>query len=192
MEQTPTLTKTNGIGTRLKRSSKHLKQVNALAITAILIAIGLVLDRFLRVQITPEIRIGLGFIASGLIGMMFGPVMGGVAGLISDLLSAIISLTGAFFPGFTLSAILGGVFYGAFLYQHKFTFWRVLLAKAFINVFINIGLNSVWVGIMTGKAVYVLIGARIAKNLILLPIEAILLYIVGKFVLQMYKRVKLK
>ncbi len=173
---------------RFKQSKDHLREVNSLAVVGILIALSLVLNRFAKVQLSPELQISFGFLASGAIGLLFGPVIGGIAGFITDILGFYIAPTGSFFPGFTLNAILSGMIYGSCLYRYKFTFIRVLITKAIINVFINIGLNSLWISIMTGKAVYLLMGARVVKNLILLPIEAVMLYLIGKIILKVYSR----
>ena len=49
--------------------------------------------------------------------------------------------------------------------------------KYIANVFINILLNTVWLSILYGKAFSVLVVPRITKNLIALPIEVIILFL---------------
>lgn len=47
---------------------------------------------------------------------MFGPVMGFVCGGLGDLIQFVIKPTGAYFPGWTISAALAGFIYGLFFY----------------------------------------------------------------------------
>ena len=63
--------------TKSFRDSFHeLKDVKALATTAMLLAIAVVLG-FYTLQVTDFIKIGFAFIADEMTGMMFGPVVGG-------------------------------------------------------------------------------------------------------------------
>ena len=66
--------------TKSFRDSFHeLKDVKALATTAMLLAIAVVLG-FYTLQVTDFIKIGFAFIADEMTGMMFGPVVGSRSG----------------------------------------------------------------------------------------------------------------
>ena len=70
--------------TKSFRDSFHeLKDVKALATTAMLLAIAVVLG-FYTLQVTDFIKIGFAFIADEMTGMMFGPVVGGLMGAAAD------------------------------------------------------------------------------------------------------------
>ena len=71
---------------------------------AALIAIEIVLSRFCSIA-TPIVKIGFGFVPIAVCGMLYGPVWAGVAGGAADLLGAVLFPIGAYFPGFTLSAV---------------------------------------------------------------------------------------
>ena len=93
---------------------------------------------------------------------------------------------GGYFPGFTLTAITAGLIWGLWLYPRRVSVWRAIGAKTCINVFCNIGLNTLWLTLTGGKAMAALLAIRIPKNLILLPIEIVLLYFGMKIVLRLY------
>ena len=86
----------------------ELKKTKVMAVTAMLIAIGVVLG-FFSIQLTEFIRIGFSGIPNELASMLFGPVVGGIMGGIGDILKFLIKPTGPYFFGYTLNAILGPV-----------------------------------------------------------------------------------
>lgn len=57
---------------------------------------------------------------------------------------------GAYFPGYTLTAVVGGLIWGLWLYPRKITVWRAIGAKTCINLFCNICLNTLWLTV-TGR-----------------------------------------
>ena len=170
-------------------SLKELKSTRCLALTALLIAINIALDLLgLTIKLPPNLRIGFGFLCNAAVGMLFGPAVGKMAGVCTDVLGYFAgNLTmGAYFPGYTLTAIVAGLFWGLWLYPRKISVWRAVGAKACINLFCNIGLNTLWLTITGGKAMSVLFALRVPKNLLMLPIEAALLYFGMKLVLRLY------
>lgn len=60
-------------------SFQELKDVKALTMTAMLLAVAVVLG-FYSLQVTDFIKIGFAFLADELTGMLFGPVVGGLMG----------------------------------------------------------------------------------------------------------------
>ena len=172
------------------RSLHELKSTRCLALTALLIAINIALDLLgLTIKLPPNLRIGFGFLCNAAVGMLFGPVVGMMAGVCTDVLGYFAgNLTmGAYFPGYTLTAITAGLFWGLWLYPRKLTVWRALGAKACINLFCNIGLNTLWLTMTGGKAMGALLALRVPKNLLMLPIETVLLYFGVKLVLRLYQ-----
>ena len=84
-----------------------------------------------------------------------------------------------FFPGYTLSAIVGILIYYVFLHK-KVSILRVAISKALVNIFVNIGLGSLWNSMMYGKAFLYYASISIVKNLVLLPFEIIAFYLIYK------------
>ena len=98
-----------------------------------------------------------------------------------DLLKYIIKPSGQFFPGFTFDAILAGVLYGCMFYQKPFTLRRVLAAKFIVVLICNVFFNTLWISMLYGKAFMVLLPARVLKNLIMWPIDSVLLFSIGRY-----------
>lgn len=178
---------TQNICSLFKSSAKNCKSLRAITITAMFIALNLVLDR-VSIQLTPELRIGVGFLTSAMIAMMFGPVMGISAGFVTEILSYVLYPRGAYFPGFTLTAMVGGLIYGLVLYQKEIRMFRAFAAKGLVNLLCNIGLNTLWLSMLQGQAVFVLLPARLLKNVILWPLESLLLFLVARAVMAIYQR----
>lgn len=160
------------------QSAKELKSIRSIAGMAMLLAISIILSEFASIALTPQLKIGLAFLATALLGMIYGPVAGGIAAGVGDVIKFILKPSGAFFFGFTLNAILGGVFYGIFFYKNKSGVTRSVMSKLLINLLVNAGLGTLWSAMLYGKGFMALIGPRLIKNLTLLPIEALILFVV--------------
>lgn len=160
-----------------------MKKIRVLAATAMLLALAVVLDYFGSIYITSVIKISSSFIAIAACGMLFGPVPAMICAGLQDVLMWIIKPAGMFFPGYTLSSVLGGLIYGLCLYRRegKALWIMAPFSKLLVNAFVNILLNTCWSAIFTGKAYIVLLSGRIVKNIAALPIEAAILIAVTLF-----------
>ena len=101
-----------------RRSLDELKSPRALVVTAMLIALNLAMDLLgLRIYITPELRVSVGFVCNASAGMLYGPVVGMMTGFCTDLLGFLLSPnnTAGYFPGYTITAVVGGLLYGLWL-----------------------------------------------------------------------------
>ncbi len=87
-----------------------------LAVSALLVALDVVLTRLLALN-TPVMKIGLGFAAVALSAMLYGPCWAMLTSALGDLLGALLFPTGAYFPGFTLTAACTGLLFGLCLYR---------------------------------------------------------------------------
>ena len=171
------------------RSLRELKSTRCLALTALLIAMNIALDLMgLELRLPPDLKIGFGFLANAAVGMLFGPSVAMLAGVCTDLLGYFAGgfTMGGYFPGFTLTAIVAGLFWGLWMYPRRVSLWRAIGAKVCINLFCNIGLNTLWLTMTGGKAMSVLLVARVPKNLLMLPVEIAVLYFGMKLVLRFY------
>lgn len=172
----------------LSTSVKELKSLRTLTTLSFLIALNIVMSQTLSIKIGSEFSIGFGFLAIATAAYFYGPVTGGVTAAICDLIKAIFFPFGTFFPGWTLSAFIGGFIYGIFLYRKQVKLYHCILAKLFIAIIVNILLNALWINLTFGTPFIVLIPTRIVKNLILIPIEIGILYGFIKLVLEPIKR----
>ena len=152
-----------------KNVSKKIN-LRRLVYLAFLIATNIVLVRLLSFQ-TPVSRLDFGFIPISLAGAMFGPFWGGIAGGLSDIFGMLFNSKGmAFFFGWTLNAILHGVFYGLFLHKQKKTVLRILLCVIIKGILVDLVLGSIW-GAMFRGGMH-LIGAVAWERLIVFLVKA--------------------
>lgn len=141
---------------------------------SLLIAMEIVLSRFMSIS-TPIMRIGFGFVPIAICAIMFGPVWAGIAGAMADFLGATLFPIGTYFPGLTLSAALTGIVFGFLLYKKK-EGWLPLAGAVAINcLIISLLLNTYWLTILMGKGFMVLLPVRIVQNLIMIPIQFMVL-----------------
>ena len=167
------------IRTQFTDSFQELKDLRTLAAVAMLLAITVVLG-FYRLQLTDYIRIGFDSVAKELTGMLFGPAAGCMVGGLSDLISYMIKPIGGFFPGFTISAMAGGIIYGVALYKRPLSLARVIVANSMVAVLVNLMLNTYWLTLLYGDAYLALLPVRAAKQLIMVPVDTALFYMTAK------------
>lgn len=169
-----------------KSSADNLKNVRMLAFIALMIALKIVIG-FIRIPVGENLRITLTYIVVAIEGMVVGPIAGITSAFITDNLSFILFPDGAYFPGYTLTAMLGSFFYSIFLYQKKATWTRLTFSKICNNYLVNVLLGSLWSSMLYGKAYLVYATTSLIKNTLLLPIEIILLMISIKFIYPILK-----
>lgn len=168
------------IKTLFTDSLQEFQDVRKLAVMAMLLALAVVLGFYATVQVGDYLKIGFAFIPNELTGMLFGPAAGGVMGAVADIAKFLVKPTGAFFPGFTISGLVGGLIYGLVLYKKPVSLKRIIAANALVTVFVNLLLNTYWLTVLYGSAFVALLPARIIKEAILLPIDIVLFFTVAK------------
>lgn len=143
-----------------------------IAISGILVALDVLLTRVLAFN-TPIMKIGLGFLAVALCGALFGPCWAAVCGALADIAGSLIFPTGAYFPGFTLTAALTGAVFGLLLrpYSKK----RAVIAAVVNTVAISYLANTYLISVISGTAYKELLAARGVQPAFMIPIQVIML-----------------
>jgi riboflavin transporter len=170
-----------------KESLYEFKQTRNVVFCGLMAALAIILTYMTTIQIGPYIKIGFWGIPNRVIELMFGPIVGGIFGGTLDILRYIVRPTGPFFVGFTISEIVSGVIYGIFLYRKPVKLSRIAIVGLVDKVFVNCILNTVWLSMLYGKGFMVLISARVIKNLIMWPIDALLLFAVLTYTVKLIK-----
>lgn len=182
------------------RSAKELTNPVNLAKVGLLIAMSMVLEMYsINLQF---VKINFAFLATAVIGMLFGPTVGFFAGLACDVVGFMVSPTGAFMPVYTLVAGFQGLIYGLCVYSRTNGQWmaapegkesakefkglditlfvRAVIARLLdvivINLFINTSLNLHY-GFIHADSFTAAIIARVAKNVIELAADIPLLFV---------------
>ena len=120
--------------------------VRLITFTALLIALGVILDRLS--VLNPGWKIGFGFIPVVVAAVLYGPSVAAIVYALSDLLAALLFPIGPYFPGFTVCAAVMGAVYGLFLYGKKVKFFPNIILPTIINCLIGLFVNTIWVSIL--------------------------------------------
>ena len=157
-------------------------------LTAILLTMNIILSRFLSSR-TPITKVSFAFVPTMLCATWLGPKWTVLLNVLGDLIGATLFPTGPYFIGYTISTAIAGLIYGLLLYKkesniisEKKFFLRVTIAVTLIAVIVNMGLNTLWTSITTGKAFQVLFLTRVPKQIIMIPIHIIVFMFIEKMI----------
>lgn len=160
----------------MKKNRVYLS-TEKLVFLGLMAALNVVLSRF-SIQLSSEVRLSiLGFLPMAMAGMLLGPAYGAAAGAIGDVLNFLLftHVYGGYFPGYTLTAALSGMWYGLTLHGKQMTWWRAVLAILPVITLGEMGLNSVWVYMMYAKTFWVKLPLRLITNAVEFPLKTLLL-----------------
>lgn len=147
-----------------------------LAYMSLLVALSVILKRFVSIEVATE-RIGFTYIATALMGALFGPWVGGAGSVIADFIGMILFPKGMYFPGFTLTAFLEGFTYGIFFNKKDIKIVDVVLSTLIVGIGWHLFMNTYWLSMIQQTPFLPLVMVRIPKQLLVMPIEAITLYL---------------
>ncbi len=160
-----------------------MKNLSTRDITTIglLIALNIVVSRYLSVPIGQIAKISFTFIVLAITGSIYGGIMGGIIAAVADVLGVLIwTPPGGAFIGFTLSAFVAGAIYGFALYQKPNSPVRIFIAVLLHTIIVSLLMNTYWLTIILGNDFVHLLTPRLIKNAIVAPIEFALLLVVMK------------
>ena len=157
-----------------------------IVITGFMTALSIVLSKLVSINIS-FLRIGFGFLPIAVLAIMYGPVIAAIGYGLADLIGAWLLPTGAFFPGFTVSAVLTGLIFGWVLYRKEVTFVRALTASALVCLAVNLLLNTYWLTFIIGKGFTVLLASRAVKELVAIPVMAVIIVLIDRYALRQVK-----
>lgn len=147
--------------------SYNIKQLTRLAL---LLALEILLSRFLSIS-TPIVKIGFSFVPIVVAAMCYGPCAAASVYALGDFMGALLFPIGPYFPGFTLTAFLSGLTYGVLLYRRPRSIAAAVTAVVIVTMILQLGLDSVWLTILTGKGFWAILPTRILKCAIIAPIQ---------------------
>ena len=158
-----------------------------IVIMGFMIALEIVLSKLVSINLS-FLRIGFGFLPIAILAILYGPLWSGLAYAIGDIIGGFLFPTGAYFPGFTLTAFLTGVLFGLVLYKKKISFARALVACALVCIICNLLINTYWLTFIIGKGYGVLLASRAIKELVAIPVMAVLIIAIDKTVIKVLKK----
>ena len=175
-----------------------MSKLKKLILAGLLLATTIVLNRFLSIK-TPILVISFSYIPIMLSSIMLGPWYTMLIAGFADLIGALLFPFGAYFVGYTISAVISGLIYGLFLYRkkefsNKSFILRLILSTLIVLIVCNCLLNTIWIYITTKEALFAILPTRLLKQLIMLPIQVVSIYFIdlGLRKLKVYDSLKEK
>lgn len=166
--------------------SANLSKVSTLTGVALFCALYITLSLF-TFHLTPTLYVGFNFLALALSCRTYGLIPNLIGAFACDFLSFSLNPQGPYMPLFSLTLMLNAIIFSFFFYKkEKISFLNIVLAKSLCTLFSNILLNSLILTMMYQTPFFTLMATRIPKNLIMLPIECILLF----FTFRAYDKVR--
>lgn len=147
-----------------------------LAFSAVLVAMQIVLSRYLGIQ-SAHFQTSFGFVAVSAASAVLGPVWGAAVAFVADFLGVTLAGTGTYFPLFSINEILYALLYAAFLHTPKRTPLRVVLCVITQTAFVAIPLTPLWLYIYfkyivgSARAFSIIFMQKVTVSLIEMPIK---------------------
>ncbi len=163
--------------------SKGSRSLRKLTLAAVLIALTIVLTRFLSVNIS-VFRFGFGMLPVHYAGFLLGPLWGGAVGAISDLIGLLFNTVGAPHPGITLTTALHGIIPGLMVMvnQRRLNPLTIMLSGVLTSILLSLLLQSLWLSQLLGQGFVLLLQARsinvLLQGLVLILAESMLLPVI--------------
>ena len=161
-----------------RAAANEFKNLKMLLFAALMVALRIAL-KSVSIPVAADLRIGVGFFVNAFGSMVYGPVVAIAGAAICDTLGALLCPSGPYFPLFLITEIAGSLVFALFFYRAEITSLRVILSRFCIDFFVNIVLQTpimmAYYQIMLGRSYKVFHLPRIIKNLVMFPIESVLL-----------------
>ena len=153
-----------------------------LTILAMLTALNVVMAELLKFPIIPKVlELSFGFVPIAVAGMLFGAAPAMIVAVIADIIGALIFSSGDFFFGYTLTALLTGLFYGLLLHKKEIKWGRAALAQALVSLVCFAGLNTLWAYVMGYARTSQYIVTRLTVNAVAYPVYVLVLLLVLRY-----------
>ena len=146
-----------------------------IAISAMLIAFDVIFTRVLALNM-PLTKIGLGFAAVMVCGMLYGPGWAAVCAGLGDLVGSLLFPTGAYFPGFTVTDAIGGAILGAALYKKRLKLSGCILTALVNGLVVSLILNTTMISLVFGPPLGPLFLTRLGQFGIMLCEQTLVLF----------------
>ena len=164
----------------------ELKNTRTLVFAALILALRIAMKP-LKIPIAADVNITFGFIVNALGSMVYGPVVALLSGAVSDTLGYLVAPSGVYYFPFIVLEMAGSMIFALFLYSTDITPGRLILSKFCVNLFVNILLNEPimvrYYQLFFTSAYQPFVWIRIVKNIVMLPIESLILIIVFRSII---------
>lgn len=168
-----------------KEAARSFGNTHMLVFAALIVALRVAV-KMARIPLAAGLSVSLDCYVNSLGSLVYGPLMGLAVGAVSDTLGCILFPSGPYFPPFVLVEMSSSFLFGLFFWRRELSISRILTAKFTVNAVCNICLTSlfmkwdylVFYGAEKAQGYAIINAARIVKNLVLFPVEAVLIAVV--------------
>lgn len=150
---------------------KKREHLETMMMLALLLAMQILLSRFFSITALSQ-KIGFSFLPVFLAARRNGIPGAVFVGGVGDLIGALAFPVGPYFFGFTVTAALGGVLYGAF-FKRSVSWLSIIAAVVLFQIFGSLMLNTVWLSMMLGKGFWILLPGRVMQAVIMVPVQVV-------------------
>ncbi len=161
-----------------KKAVFSKNEVVRLVICGMLVALDVVLTRIGSVNLWDR-RIGFSFVAVALAAYLYGPLGGALVHGLADAIGAILFPTGAYFPGFTLTAAAIGAIFGLCFYRNT-RLWRLAIGVVAAQLVCSIALNTLWISLTNHTPFVALLPGRLLQAAVMTPVQLIVVPLILK------------
>lgn len=116
-------------------------------LTAILVALNIILERFMPSYSVWNNNISFGFVTVAFAACYLGVPYAIAVGGLGDLIGAVIKPFGPYFVGYTITNMLVGLCLGVFLYK-KATVLRITIATVINKLVCSLALNTIFIAVL--------------------------------------------
>ncbi len=171
-------------GAYWRAAAAQLKDTRMLALAAMGVALRAIC-KMVEIPLAAGLNINLAALFNSVGAMVYGPLVGVVGAMVSDPLGYLLHPDGPYFLPFMLVDMSSSFLFGLFFWRRRLTVSRAMGAKFSVNLVSNILLTSlimkwnyyVFYGVERAEAYNLINLTRIVKNLVLFPLEAILIVV---------------
>ncbi len=162
------------------KKSTHQQRLFKIILTALLVALNVVLERIVPAYKVWNQDISFGFIAIAFAAAFLGtPYAVTVAGL-GDLIGSLVFPFGAYFPGFTATNCIYGLILAEFIHKNA-TPIKIVMGVVLNKLVCTLTLNTLWISIMYRGGVdafFIVFPTRLLGAALMAVVELIVLMIV--------------
>lgn len=168
-----------------REAARQFSNTRMLILAALVIALRAIC-KMMEIPLAPGVNINVAALFNSVGAMVYGPLVGMAGAIVSDPLGYLLHPDGPYFLPFMLVDMSSSLIFGLFFWKRKLTMPRVLSAKFTVNMVCNIVLTSLimkwyyflFFGVEKAEAYNLINLVRIVKNLVIFPIEAIVIAVV--------------
>lgn len=166
-------------------AAKQFGDLKMILVAAIFISLRVAIKP-LQIPFAADLKITFDCYVNSLGSMIYGPLVALAVGAVSDTLGCLLFPSGAYFFPFIFVEMASGFIFALFFWRRKISPGRCILAKFTVNFICNIIMTSavmkwdyyIFYGLEKAQAYNLINLTRIAKNLIMFPIEAVIIFAV--------------